>query len=112
MIDTVIIEVPNPNHPYGVRGVGEVPIAAAGRHRQRHCACGGRASELPVAPTRFVGHSRKDGADSQAPVDGRRASRNGDGVDAIGRPGELTSERSERFISGVWRLGRFVAERG
>lgn len=28
MIDTVIIEVPNPSHPYGVRGVGEVPICA------------------------------------------------------------------------------------
>ena len=26
MIDTVIVEVPNPIHPYGVRGVGEVPI--------------------------------------------------------------------------------------
>ncbi len=26
MIDTVIVEVPNPLHPYGVRGVGEVPI--------------------------------------------------------------------------------------
>ncbi|UCE87443.1 MAG: xanthine dehydrogenase family protein molybdopterin-binding subunit, partial [Deltaproteobacteria bacterium] len=26
MIDTVIVEVPNPGHPYGVRGVGEVPI--------------------------------------------------------------------------------------
>ena len=26
MIDTVIVEVPNPAHPYGVRGVGEVPI--------------------------------------------------------------------------------------
>jgi CO/xanthine dehydrogenase Mo-binding subunit len=26
MIDTVIVEVPNPRHPYGVRGVGEVPI--------------------------------------------------------------------------------------
>ena len=26
MIDTVIVEVPNPNHPYGVRGVGETPI--------------------------------------------------------------------------------------
>ncbi len=28
MIDTQIIEVPNPAHPYGVRGVGEVPIVA------------------------------------------------------------------------------------
>ena len=26
MIDTVMVEVPNPGHPYGVRGVGEVPI--------------------------------------------------------------------------------------
>jgi len=26
MIDTVMIEVPNPAHPYGVKGVGEVPI--------------------------------------------------------------------------------------
>ena len=25
-IDTVIVEVPNPLHPYGVKGVGEVPI--------------------------------------------------------------------------------------
>ncbi|MEX0927598.1 MAG: xanthine dehydrogenase family protein molybdopterin-binding subunit [Dehalococcoidia bacterium] len=27
MIDTIIVEVPNPMHPFGVRGVGEVPIA-------------------------------------------------------------------------------------
>ncbi len=26
MIDTVMIEVPNPRHPFGVRGVGEAPI--------------------------------------------------------------------------------------
>ena len=26
MIDTVIVEVPNPRHPFGVRGVGETPI--------------------------------------------------------------------------------------
>jgi len=26
MIDTVIVEVPNPEHPFGVRGVGETPI--------------------------------------------------------------------------------------
>jgi CO/xanthine dehydrogenase Mo-binding subunit len=26
LIETVLVEVPNPNHPYGVRGVGEVPI--------------------------------------------------------------------------------------
>ena len=26
MIDTILVEVPNPQHPQGVRGVGEVPI--------------------------------------------------------------------------------------
>ena len=26
MIDALIVEVPNPRHPYGVRGVGETPI--------------------------------------------------------------------------------------
>ncbi len=26
MVDAVLVEVPNPNHPYGVRGVGETPI--------------------------------------------------------------------------------------
>ena len=26
MIDTIIVEVANPDHPYGVRGVGEPPI--------------------------------------------------------------------------------------
>ena len=37
MIETIIVEVPNPAHPYGVRGVGETPIVAAARHdRQRH----------------------------------------------------------------------------
>ena len=28
-IDTVILEIPNPGHPYGVRGVGETPDCAA-----------------------------------------------------------------------------------
>src|SRR5438046_9166025 len=28
MIDAVIVEVPDPKHPFGVRGVGEVPIVA------------------------------------------------------------------------------------
>ena len=27
MIETILVEVPNPLHPYGVRGVGEVPLA-------------------------------------------------------------------------------------
>ena len=52
MIDTVIVEVANPGHPYGVRGVGEVPIvpplpaiASAISH-----AIGSRISRLPANP--------------------------------------------------------------
>jgi len=30
MIDTVMVEVANPGHPYGVRGVGEVRSCRAG----------------------------------------------------------------------------------
>ena len=37
MIDTVIVEVANSGHPYGVRGVGEVPIVPPmARHCQQH----------------------------------------------------------------------------
>lgn len=52
MIDAVILEIPNPVHPYGVRGVGEVPIcpppAAIGD--AIHRAVGVRVYELPMSP--------------------------------------------------------------
>jgi CO/xanthine dehydrogenase Mo-binding subunit len=52
MIDTVIVEVPNPGHPYGVRGVGEVPIvpppAAVANAISR--ATGKRMTDLPMSP--------------------------------------------------------------
>ena len=52
MIDTVIVEVANPNHPYGVRGVGEVsivpPLAAVAN--AIHDATGVRMTELPMNP--------------------------------------------------------------
>ena len=36
MIDTILVEVPNPGHPYGARGVGRgAHSASAGRHGQR-----------------------------------------------------------------------------
>ena len=56
MIDTVIIEVPNPTHPYGVRGVGEVPIVpalAAVANAMSHAA-GVRYTELPLSPERVL----------------------------------------------------------
>ena len=52
MIDTVIVEVPNPRHPFGVRGVGEVPIIpplAAIANAIYH-AIGVRMTRLPMAP--------------------------------------------------------------
>jgi len=54
MIDTVIVEVPNPSHPYGVRGVGETPIVAppAAIANAIHRAVGVRMQELPMSPPR------------------------------------------------------------
>ena len=56
MIDTVIVEVPNPGHPYGVRGVGEVgivpPMAAVAN--AIHDATGLRLEELPMSPVRVL----------------------------------------------------------
>ncbi len=52
MIDTVLVEVPNPAHPYGVKGVGESPIVpplAAVANSVRH-ATGLRMRELPLSP--------------------------------------------------------------
>jgi CO/xanthine dehydrogenase Mo-binding subunit len=52
MIDTVIVEVPNPGHPYGVRGVGEgsiVPPLAAMANAIYH-AVGVRLDHLPMSP--------------------------------------------------------------
>ena len=52
MIDTVIIEVPNARHPYGVRGVGEAPIVpplAAIANAIYH-AVGVRMTDLPMSP--------------------------------------------------------------
>ena len=56
MIDTVIVEVPNPMHPYGVRGVGETPIvpplAAVANAVER--AAGVEIRELPISPPKLL----------------------------------------------------------
>ena len=52
MIEAVLVEVPNPGHPYGVRGVGEVPIVpplAAVANAIYH-AVGVRMHSLPMSP--------------------------------------------------------------
>ena len=52
MIDTVIVEVANPSHPFGVRGVGEVSIAPplAAMANAIHNAIGVRMDRLPMNP--------------------------------------------------------------
>ena len=52
MIDTCIVEVDNPNHPYGVRGVGEVPIVPpmAAIANAIYDAIGVRMTVLPMNP--------------------------------------------------------------
>lgn len=56
MIDTVLVEVANPGHPYGVRGVGEVPIVPppAALANAIYRALGVRLRELPMSPGRVV----------------------------------------------------------
>jgi len=56
MIDTVVVEVPNPTHPYGVRGVGETPIVPplpAVAHAVNQ-ATGVRFRSLPISPPRVL----------------------------------------------------------
>lgn len=56
MIDTVIVEVPNPGHPFGVRGVGEVsivaPLASVANAVSR--AIGARMTSLPLSPPKVL----------------------------------------------------------
>ncbi len=56
MIDTQILEIPNPNHPYGVRGVGETsivpPLAAVGNAVSD--AVGVRMTHVPMSAPRIL----------------------------------------------------------
>ena len=56
MIETIIVEVPNSFHPFGVRGVGETgivpPLAACGTAVSK--AIGIRMTDLPLSPPRVL----------------------------------------------------------
>ena len=56
MIEAVMVEVPNDRHPYGVRGVGEVPIVPpmAAVANAIENAIGVRMEELPMSPPRIL----------------------------------------------------------
>jgi len=56
MIEALLVEVPNPTHPYGAKGVGEVnicpPMAAIANAIEM--ATGKRMTELPMSPPRVL----------------------------------------------------------
>ncbi|HEV2300397.1 MAG TPA: xanthine dehydrogenase family protein molybdopterin-binding subunit [Stellaceae bacterium] len=56
MIEAVMVEVPNPRHPFGARGVGEVPIVPpmAAVANAICAATGVRLRDLPMSPPRVL----------------------------------------------------------
>jgi CO/xanthine dehydrogenase Mo-binding subunit len=56
MIETILVEVPGPNHPFGVRGVGEVPIIPppAALANAIYRATGVRVTDLPMTSVRIL----------------------------------------------------------
>ena len=56
MIEPLVIEIPNPKHPQGVRGVGEAPIVPplAAIANAVHDALGVRFYDLPMSPPRVT----------------------------------------------------------
>ena len=63
MIDAVLVEKRNPGHPYGARGVGEVPIVPvmASVANAVYRATGVRYQELPMSPGNIIaGLTQKD----------------------------------------------------
>jgi CO/xanthine dehydrogenase Mo-binding subunit len=63
MIEAVLIEVPNPRHPFGVRGVGEVPIVPpmAAVANAIHAAIDVRMPDLPMSPPRLLAAIERTG---------------------------------------------------
>ena len=108
MLDIVLVEVPNPNHPYGVRGVGEVPIVPpmAAIANAMYRAIGVGFNRLPMSPGRVLealvvqGVSR-NGAHSHAvrgtATNGTTERHSENGVqeerDGVHTPGEVLTER-------------------
>ena len=64
MIDAVLVEIPNPRHPFGAKGVGEVPIVPpmAAVANAIADAIGIRMRNLPMSPPRL-----REALDEQEP---------------------------------------------
>jgi xanthine dehydrogenase molybdenum-binding subunit len=56
MIETILVETPNPLHPFGVRGVGEVPIVPpmGAIANAIYDAIGIRITQLPMNPSSII----------------------------------------------------------
>jgi CO/xanthine dehydrogenase Mo-binding subunit len=56
MLDSVMVEVPNPKHPQGVKGVGEVPLVPvmAAVANAIYDALGKRFYSLPMSPPKVL----------------------------------------------------------
>jgi xanthine dehydrogenase molybdenum-binding subunit len=72
-IETILVEVPNPDHPLGTRGAGEIAIvpALAAVANAIYDAIGVRMTELPISPPRLLKAilAKPVIAESQAAVD-------------------------------------------
>jgi CO/xanthine dehydrogenase Mo-binding subunit len=116
MIETRIVEVPNPRHPYGVRGVGEVPIVPPlpAIANAIYAATGVRMRRLPISPPRLLEalESAADrGARRALPGHRRRAARRDRGGDRRrdppGRAARADRGRQRGALSAA-RVGRLT----
>jgi len=64
-----MVEVPNPRHPFGVGGVGEVPIVPpmAAVANAIHAAAGMRLRDLPMSPPKILAESTPRNQDASPP---------------------------------------------
>ena len=85
MLDTVMVEVPNPKHPQGVKGVGEVPLVPvmAAVANAIHNALGKRFYSLPMSPPKVL-----EVLDAPTP--------SGGGVIFVGRVSRSVTRRLDR----------------
>jgi CO/xanthine dehydrogenase Mo-binding subunit len=63
-IDTLIVEVPAPDGPFGAKGIGEAPVVAAPAAIANAVAAatGVRMRELPLTPPRVWAALQEDGS--------------------------------------------------
>ncbi|NKB70629.1 MAG: molybdopterin-dependent oxidoreductase [Candidatus Latescibacteria bacterium] len=67
LVETILVEVPNPGSPHGIRGVGEVPLVPtmAAIANAVYQAVGVRLEDLPMSPDRVVAGLAAKGEDLQ-----------------------------------------------